>query len=182
MADSTRILGETNITGSTGRIVAINLQPSDVCPLPQTLEAIRTADLITIGPGSLFTSLVPNLLVEGLAEAIAASHATKVFVCNLMTEANESLGLTAADHIRILNKHARACIVDYALVNKTPVSQDLKAKYAAEGGSQILVDIEAIQSLGVEVILGEYLDEAESVARHAASRVARDLLRLAAHT
>lgn len=182
LADGTRISGETNINGALRPVVTINLHPPDVSPLPQTLEAISTADLITIGPGSLFTSLVPNLLVTGIAEAMAASHATKVFVCNLMTEANESLGLTAADHIRILIKHARIGIIDYALVNKAPISRDLKAKYAGQGGTQILVDIEAIEALGVEVILGEYLEEAEGVARHAAQAVAHDLLNLAVQT
>lgn len=179
MADGTRVQGETNISASTKRIVEIHLRPEDAQPLPQTLEAIAQADLITIGPGSLFTSLVPNLLVRGISEAVAASRAVKVFVCNLMTEANESLGLSAADHIRVLHEHARTRIVDYALVNRTPVPGDLKAKYAAEGGSQIKVDLAAIEKLGVKVILGDYLETAEGVARHATDRLARDLLGLA---
>jgi uncharacterized cofD-like protein len=179
MADGTRVSGETNITASTQRIVEIHLRPADVQPLPQTLEAIGRADLITIGPGSLFTSLVPNLLVRGIPEAAAASRAVKVFVCNLMTEANESLGLSAADHIRVLHEHARTRIVDYAMVNRTPVPGELKAKYAAEGGSQIEVDVAAIEKLGVKVILGDYLETAEGVARHATDRVAHDLLGLA---
>ena len=180
MADGTRVPGETNITASTKRIVSIHLHPADAQPLPQTLEAIGQADLITIGPGSLFTSLVPNLLVRGIPEAVAASRAVKVFVCNLMTEANESLGLTAADHIRVLHEHAGTRIVDYALVNRTPVPSDLKAKYAAEGGSQIEVDVAAIEKLGAKVILGDYLETAEGVARHATDRVTRDLLALVA--
>ncbi len=179
MADGTRVAGETNITASTERIVEIHLRPADVQPLPQTLEAIVQADLITIGPGSLFTSLVPNLLVRGIPEAVAASRAVKVFVCNLMTEANESLGLSAADHIRVLHEHARLRVVDYAMVNRTPVPSDLKAKYAAEGGSQIEVDVAAIEKLGAKVILGDYLETAEGVARHATDRLAHDLLRLA---
>jgi uncharacterized cofD-like protein len=146
--------------------------------LPQTLDAITNADAITIGPGSLFTSLVPNLLVQGIPEAIVASRAVKVFVCNLMTEANESLGLTAADHIRVLNRHARLPLVDYALINQTPIPPALKAKYAAAGGSPINADVEAMESLGVKVILGDYLETNQGVARHATDRVARDLLRL----
>ena len=179
MADGTRVLGETNITASTERIVEIHLRPANAQPVPETLEAIARADLITIGPGSLFTSLVPNLLVHGISEAVAASRAVKVFVCNLMTEANESLGLSAADHIRVLHEHARTRIVDYAMVNRTPVPCDLKAKYAAEGGSQIEVDVAAIERLGVKVIAGDYLETAQGVARHATERVARDLLTLA---
>ena len=141
MEDGSRVRGETNITASKGRITELFLVPPDVDPLPQTLEAIATADLITMGPGSLFTSLIPNLLVHGIPKAIAASPAIKVFVCNLMTQANESLGLSAADHIRNLNRHAQGQIFDYALINRTPASEELKAKYAVEGASQIVADL-----------------------------------------
>ena len=178
MEDGTRVRGETRITASKGRITELRLVPPDVSPLPQTLEAIAGADLITIGPGSLFTSLVPNLLVHGIPEAITASPAVKVYVCNLMTQANESLGLTAADHIRALCKHAQTRIFDYALVNGTPVSDEMKAKYALEGASQIVNDIEEIKAMGIRPIVGRYLDEGD-VVRHAADRVARDLMRLA---
>jgi len=178
MEDGTRVRGETNITASKGRIKELSLIPHDVQPLPQTLEAIARADLITIGPGSLFTSLIPNLLVNGIAKAIAASPATKVYICNLMTQANESLGRTAGDHIRALNGHARAHIFDYALLNRAAISAPLKAKYALEGATQVVVDEEAIEELGVSSVLGDYLDEGE-VARHATDRIARDLMDLA---
>src|SRR5581483_5984746 len=108
MEDGTRVLGETKITASKGRIQELFLVPPDVEPMAQTLDAIARADLITIGPGSLFTSLIPNLLVRGIGQAIASSPAVKVYVCNLMTQANERLGLTAADHIRALNSHAHS--------------------------------------------------------------------------
>jgi uncharacterized cofD-like protein len=178
MEDGTRVRGETKITASKGRIKELFLVPQDVEPLPQTLEAIARADLITVGPGSLFTSLIPNLLVRGIAQAIAASPATKVYVCNLMTQANESIGRTAADHIRALDSHAQTHIFDYALLNRRPISDQLKAKYALEGSTQVLVDEEAIEELGVIPVLGDYLDEGE-VARHATDRIARDLLELA---
>jgi uncharacterized cofD-like protein len=178
MEDGTRVRGETNITARKGRIRELFLVPPDVGPMPQTLEAIANADLITIGPGSLFTSLIPNLLVRGIAEAIVESSATKVYVCNLMTQANESLGLTAADHIRALNRHAHKQIFDYALINRSPVSNELKAKYALEGACQIVNDLDAIEALGVIPVLGDYLEEA-GVARHNTSRVARDLMHLA---
>jgi uncharacterized cofD-like protein len=178
MEDGTRVRGETMITASKGRIKELFLIPHDVQPLPQTLEAIARADLITIGPGSLFTSLIPNLLVNGIAKAIAASPATKVYICNLMTQANESLGRTAADHVRALNGHAQTRIFDYALLNRTSMSSQLKAKYALEGATQVVVDQEAIEELGVSAVLGDYLDEGE-VARHATDRIARDLMDLA---
>ncbi len=181
MADGSRVQGETRITASTGRIVDLHMVPANPRPLPQALDAIAQADLITVGPGSLFTSLVPNMLVQGVPEAIARSRAVKAFVCNLMTQANESLGLSAADHIKAIYKHtAGHRIFDYALVNRTPLSEALKAKYALEGAAQIMNDLEEIGKLGVRPIEGDYLDEAAEVARHATDRVARDLLALAA--
>src|SRR5438309_7168882 len=149
MEDGSRVRGETKITASKGRIKELVLVPPDVRPLPQTLEAIANANLITIGPGSLFTSLIPNLLVRGIPQAIVESPATKVFVCNLMTQANESLGLTAADHIRALNRHAQSeRLFDYALINRTPVSEELRAKYELEGAAQIVADLDAVEQLG----------------------------------
>lgn len=179
--DGTRVRGETRITASKGKIRELFLVPPDVQPLPQTLDAIASADLVTIGPGSLFTSLIPNLLVRGIADAIIDSNAVKVYVCNLMTQANESLGLTAADHIRALNRHAHAQLFDYALINQRPASAEMKAKYALEGASQIVVDLEALEGMGICPVLGDYLDE-EVVARHATDRVASDLMALMAQT
>jgi uncharacterized cofD-like protein len=179
--DGARVRGETRITASKGKIRELFLVPADVQPLPQTLDAIASADLITIGPGSLFTSLIPNLLVRGIADAIIDSSAVKVYVCNLMTQANESLGLTAAEHIRALNRHAHAQLFDYALINQKPASAEMKAKYALEGASQIVVDLDAIEGMGICPVLGDYLDE-EMVARHATDRVASDLMALMAQT
>jgi len=175
--DGTRVQGETRITAAKGKIRELFLVPPDVRPLSQTLEAIASADLITIGPGSLFTSLIPNLLVHGIVEAIVNSPAVKVYVCNLMTQANESLGLTAAEHIQALNRHAHAQLFDYALINRKAASPEIVAKYALEGASQIVVDLDAIEALGVCPVLGDYLDE-NAVARHATEHVARDLMNL----
>ena len=181
MQDGSRVRGETKITASKGRIRELSLVPSNPEPHPQTLETIAQADVITIGPGSLFTSLIPNLLVRGIPQAIRESSAIKVYVCNLMTQANESLGLSAADHLRALNDHAGCQIFDYALINSTPLSDDLKAKYALEGASQIVADLEAIEAMGVCPVLGDYLFE-DVVARHNTDRLAKDLLDLAIQT
>jgi uncharacterized cofD-like protein len=179
LEDGTRVRGETRITASKGTIRELVLVPPDVEPLPQTLEAIASADLITIGPGSLFTSLIPNLLVHGIPDAILESPAIKVFVCNLMTQVNESLSLNASDHIRALNRHAGVQLFDYTLLNRKAASPEMKAKYALEGASQIVVDLEAVEALGVCPLLGEYLEEGV-VARHATDRVAHDLMALMA--
>ena len=179
MEDGSRIRGETKITASSGRIKQVFLDPPNVQPLPQTLEAMARADLITVGPGSLFTSLIPNLLVPGIAQAMVNSAAVKVYVGNLMTQANESLGLTASDHIRALNRHAQSKrIFDFALINRAPVPPELKAKYALEGANQIVTDLDAIEELGVIPVLGDYL-EPGMVARHATDRIAADLIDLA---
>src|SRR5262249_42216979 len=121
--------------------------------------------------------------VNGVAKAIANSRAMKVFVCNLMTQANESLGLSASDHIRALYEHAHEPFFDCALVNRTPASPALAQKYAEKQQSQVAADVARIEALGVKPILGEYLLEAEDpkeglIARHDTDRVAHDLLRL----
>ena len=153
------------------------LEPADAEPLPETLEAIARADLITVGPGSLFTSLITNLLVKGVSEALASSKAVRVYICNLMTQANESLNLTASQHIERIYEHAHRPIFDYALVNTAPVSRPLLDRYAGERASPIVADIDAIEALGVHCIVGDFTAEGD-VVRHAADRVAEAVLRL----
>jgi uncharacterized cofD-like protein len=179
MEDGSRVRGETSLTASQSRIVKLCLVPANAQPLPQALQSIAEADLITIGPGSLFTSLVPNLLVRGVPEAMEASRAVKVYIGNLMTQANESIGLTAADHIRALFTHARGHkVFDYAMLNQREVPEEMKARYALERSSQIVNDLDEVRALGVEPVLGDYLDNS-GLARHATHRVASDALRLA---
>jgi uncharacterized cofD-like protein len=183
MDDGSVVRGETNITASQRRITELRMAPLNAKAAPAALQAIETADLITIGPGSLFTSLVPNLLVRDLSRALKNSQATKVYVCNLMTQANESLNLTASQHILALYKHARHEFFDYAMVNNTLASPTLVTKYAEKQQSQIVVDVEGIEALGVKSILGDYLTEEVDrteglIARHETHHVAHDLLRL----
>lgn len=178
MDDGSRVRGETKITASKQRIVELRMVPANAQPLPETLEAIAKADLLTIGPGSLFTSLIPNLLVRGIPEAIASSRAKKVFVCNLMMQANESLGLTASDHIRALRRHARMKLFDYALVNDASVSPALLEKYHEEGAGQVACDSPAIEDLGVKCIADNLLDE-DGYVRHNTHKVALRLMEIA---
>jgi uncharacterized cofD-like protein len=187
MDDGSVVRGETNITASQRRITELRMAPANAKPAQAALEAIETADLITIGPGSLFTSLVPNLLVSGLSKAIKNSRGAKVYVCNLMTQANESLNLTASEHIAAIYRHARHEFFDYALVNQTAASPTLAKKYAEQQQSQIVVDADRIEAMGVKPILGDYLTEEIDpneglIARHETYHVAHDLLRLMVET
>ena len=177
MDDGSHVVGETRITASEKRITELKTVPKDPLPLPQTLQAIAGADLITLGPGSLFTSLVPNLLVRGVPEAIVGSRAVKVFICNLMTQANESLHMSASDHIQAIYNHSRHRIFDYALVNSTPVSARMRDQYAGEHAEQVACDVAAIEKLGVKCVVGNFVEE-NHFARHATDRLCRDLLEL----
>ncbi len=182
MDDGSLVRGETNITASRRRIIELTLDPPRPAPLPETLEAIERADLITVGPGSLYTSLITNLLVEGIPAALAHARGLRVYISNLMTQANESLNLTASEHIKRIYEHTRAPIFDCAIVNTGQFSPETLARYAAEGAAPIVPDIERIQALGVRVIAGDFASE-ENVVRHAADKVASALLELgsAAH-
>ena len=173
--------GETSITASPHRIVELMLAPADAEPLPATLDAIANADLITLGPGSLYTSLVTNLLVHGIPEAIAASKATRVYICNLMTQANESLGLTASQHIEKILDHCQTNgvrIFDYALINTAPISPTLLDLYARGGQAPIAPDLDRIRALGVEPISGDFTLEG-NLLRHDPDRLTQALLSLA---
>src|SRR5579863_8019113 len=177
MEDGSLVRGETNITASRQRIAELLIDPPDAAALPETLEAIERADLITVGPGSLYTSLITNLLVQGVPTALADAKGTRVFICNLMTQANESLGLTASEHIERIYEHTRAPIFDFAILNTAPFSPETLARYAAQNASPIEVDIERIERLGVRCITGDFASE-ENVVRHAANRVTGALLAL----
>lgn len=178
MEDGSRVRGETSISASEKRVVELTIVPAHPEPLPETLDAIARADVITIGPGSLFTSLIPNLLVRGIPDAIRKSPALKVFICNLMTEANESLHMTASEHVAAIHAHAGNGVFDYALVNSAGVSDAMRERYATEQAEPVVCDSAAIVALGVHCIAGKFLEEHE-VVRHDTDRLCRELLRLA---
>ena len=175
--DGSLVRGETNINASKLRIEELMLDPPDARALPETLDAIARADLITVGPGSLYTSLITNLLVQGIPTALEQARGIRVFVCNLMSEANESLGLTAADHIQRIYDHTGAPVFDCALVNTAPFSPATMARYAAENAAPIQADIERIEAMGIRCIHGNFVSEG-NVVRHEPRRVTEALLAL----
>src|SRR6187399_2025400 len=133
LVDGTTIRGETNI-GKVGRMIKrLYLEPQGCKPMPETMAAIAEADVISIGPGSLFTSILPPILVDGVADAIAASDAVKIFVCNLMTQPGETDGLSAREHIEIVRQYAPQIDLDYVIVNNTPINEVQMEKYTGEG-------------------------------------------------
>ena len=124
--------GQVAIKSHGGTIRQLALVPSNAHALPAAVEAILEADLITIGPGSLYTSIIANLLVPGIVEAIVAAKARKLFICNAMTEFDETDGFTAEDHVKQLLNHAPGLQLDYALFNSSPISAEMRERYAAE--------------------------------------------------
>ena len=179
LRDGRTIEGESRITNTPVPIRRLYIVPSRCRPLPETLAAIEEADLITLGPGSLYTSLIPNLLVRGIPEQIARSKARKVYIQNLMTQARETLRYTAADHVRALSEHAGGKLFDLVILNTRPLSPGLLKRYAAQHAEAVANDQEEVRELGVEPICAELLVEADHVARHDSRRLAQILLYLA---
>ncbi|OLE53968.1 MAG: hypothetical protein AUG51_10950 [Acidobacteria bacterium 13_1_20CM_3_53_8] len=175
LEDGTEVFGETQITASRAPIRRLRLEPEQCLPLPEALAAIRAADVITIGPGSLYTSILPNLLVARVAHAIGQARATKIFICNLMTQPGETDGYTARQHIETVKRYAPEIAFDYVVVNNRPISPEQTEAYAAEGAHQIgLQDHLLEKEFGneAEVIRADLLDEGEKV-RHNSEKLAR---------
>ena len=174
LADGSVVRGETNISKIGNSIRRLYLEPENCQPLPEALAAIYDADVITIGPGSLFTSLLPPILVEGVAEAIAESSAIKIFICNLMTQPGETDGFSAHKHINIVREYAPEINFDYVLVNNRPISSAQVERYRLEGAEQIgvhgSVTHESVEE--ADIVYGNLLDEGEKV-RHHPERLAR---------
>jgi uncharacterized cofD-like protein len=177
LEDGTIVDGETRISRSTRRIRKIRLRPRRVRPLRGALEALQAADLITLGPGSLFTSIIPNLLVTGVANAIRTSPALKACFINLMSQPGETTDFSASQHLAAIHEHAGAQLVDCAVVSTSRILPALKRRYARQNAAPIRNDCEAIRQLGVEVVEADLLLKGEKV-RHnpaAIARVAVDL-------
>lgn len=168
--DGSIVVGETKISKVGGMIKRLYLEPSDCQPLPDALNAISEANVITIGPGSLFTSILPPLLVNGVSKAIAATEAVLIFVSNLMTQPGETDGFTARQHLETVSQYAPAIEFDYVIVNNQPISETQQKIYTGEGAEQIGVhgSISPATIKGAEIIYGNLLDDGEKVRHHPA--------------
>jgi uncharacterized cofD-like protein len=176
--DGRMIYGESAITKTPVPIKRLYIVPNRCQPLPETLEAIREADLITLGPGSLYTSLIPNLLVQGIPEQIAHSKALKVYIANLMTQPGETRGYTASDHLRALQAHAGRNLFDCVILNSQPLPRALLRRYAHQHAEPVVRDSERLEELGVKAVCADLLNE-DHLARHDSSRLAGLVLKLA---
>lgn len=177
LATGETVLGETNITSRGERIRHLSLKPEKPRPVPEAVEAIREADAIILGPGSLYTSVLPNLLVAELAEAIQLSPAPCIYVCNVMTQWGETHGYTAADHLAVLQEHVAAGLVDYIIVNTEPVPPRLRQRYRQEQAYPVRVDWERLQKMGVKIVRGNFISSTNYV-RHDPARLARAIMKL----
>ncbi|HEV8136018.1 MAG TPA: gluconeogenesis factor YvcK family protein [Pyrinomonadaceae bacterium] len=175
--DGSIVHGETQISASRAPIRNLRLEPERCLPLPQALKELKSADVITVGPGSLYTSILPNLLVSQVAKVIGESRATKIFVSNLMTQPGETDGYTALQHLETLRKYAPEINFDFVVVNDRKISREQAERYAAEQAYQIGIDDPILDSLDqtTEVMRADLLDAGEKV-RHSSERLARVVL------
>jgi uncharacterized cofD-like protein len=178
LADGSRVVGETRISRSKKQIRKIRLLPRGAKPLPATLAAIAEADVITLGPGSLFTSVIPNLLVDGIPRAIRQSEGVKAYFVNLMWQPGETIEFTAADHIRAIHRHAGRNLLDYAVVNIRPIKQELKKRYAREQARPVENDLDNIFRMGIKVMAGNLVQQSDRV-RHDPAAAAALVVKLA---
>lgn len=173
------VVGESKVhdfkLAEHAKIKRMTLEPSDVKPLDDVLETIADADMIVLGPGSLYTSIIPNLLVDGVADAIARAKAMKVYVCNVMTQEGETEGLSAADHLRAIVDHAGGQVVDVCLANCAIPPEDVIEKYKEEGAGPVVANAEEIESLGAQLERRDLLRRGGDYARHDPRKLAAAL-------
>lgn len=177
LVDGTLREGETEIAGAGLPIKHIMLHPSNIKPLEETLRAIENADCIVLGPGSVYTSIVPNLLVSGVPEAIRASNAAKVYVCNVMTQPGETDKYTAADHVRAMASHTDERMFNYVLVNHEKPSKALLDKYAESNQFFVEPNVAAIRDMGFRPIVGDFISQTD-VVRHDPAKLADAIVKL----
>jgi len=179
--DGSTVMGESNIPLQGKTITSVFLDKPDAAALPEALQAISQADLVILGPGSLYTSVIPNLLIKPIADVLASTDALRIYVCNVMTQPGETDHLTASEHVQSILQHVHdRPILDYVLVNRAKVTSFQAKKYAAEGAYPVKVDPAALSKLGIQVRIGDFLDR-NNLARHDGAALAREIMTLGGH-
>lgn len=169
--------GEDKIAKEEKRIRRVSIFPSDAKMNPEIVEVISEADVIIFGPGSLFTSVLPNLLIEGISEEIAAREALKIYICNVMTQHGETDGFTAADHFAVIESHTRSELINACLVNSGRLEYRLLLKYAQEKSFPVIFDRERLRKMGVFVFEGDVVSR-DNYLRHNSKEVAREVIKI----
>ena len=175
--DGTITQGEAEIPNPNNRIKRIYLTDLEAHPTRDALQSIEEADIIVLGPGSLYTSVIPNLIVKGMSEAIAKSTAFKIYVCNVMTQHGETDGLSASDHIQALIDHSNKHIIDGCLINNAEVPAEALNRYEQEKSYPVKPDVEKIESMGYKVAATDLLGVTDYV-RHDSSKLNKELINL----
>lgn len=164
--------------GRDCQIRRVRMEPEAPAALSASLAAIQEADLIVLGPGSLYTSIIPNLLVDGVAAAIAQSDALRVYILNVMTQDGETEGYTASDHVRALQRHSTGRLFDYCLANDAPIPPEICRRYGAQGARPTVVDTMEVERLGIRVLTAPVADWSDGRVRHDPIRLAQELISL----
>ena len=181
MEDGSIVCGESKIPEAHKKIHRVKLFPEHVEAVQSSLDALRDAEAIVLGPGSLYTSIMPNLLVEGIGDALCRSKAVKIYICNVMTQPGETDGYTASMHVKAILDHAGRNAVDYVIVNSTPVPEDLKKKYAEAGAYPVIVDEDVLKALGVGVIKADLITNHDAI-HHDPKKLAESVMQVVYET
>lgn len=179
--DGSAVQGESAIAAAGKRIRRVRLVPDNPRPLQEAIDAILNADGIVLGPGSLYTSILPNLLIPELADAVKRSEATKIFVCNVMTQPGETEGLSASQHIQSLIDHVGSGVVEYAVLNSEQVPPQTARRYEEEGAFPVVCDVDKVEAAGIIPVV-EALIDGENLARHDSLRLAQVLMEIMSQT
>lgn len=177
--DGSSVIGESNIPKCNKKVDRIELMPGKVAPLPEAIDAISKADAVIIGPGSLYTSVIPNLLVDGVADAIKRVRVPRIYICNVMTQPGETSGYTVSDHVKAIESNVGPGLIDYVLVNTESAPKELLDKYLRDGAEPVKLDSEHLTAYNVKVVRGDLLNPSELV-RHDPDKLAAALLNLLA--
>jgi len=182
LVDGTVIKGESQIPikqqAANKRVRRVFLEPDNCEPLPVALKEIQEADLIILGPGSLYTSIIPNILVNNMAEAINSSAALKIYVSNIMTQQGETIGYSLSEHIRAINDHGNRLLIDYAIANTGEIPEVLLDKYKSEDASPVFIDYDIIADMGIKVLTGNFVSIKDGYLRHNFDELARQIFKL----
>lgn len=171
--------GESAVGTSGEKMAALELDPPAPPAFPPAAAALEKADLILLGPGSLYTSILPNLLIPGIRQAVAKSRARVILLLNLMTQPGETDGMMGADHMRAIERHAGAGLIDCVLANAQPIPKPLLAHYAETNSECVTIDRQELEAMGLSVVEADLLAEGDLI-RHDSAKLARAVLDLAA--